>query len=271
MHRIRSVVGTVLGFALAATLAPGTALAASPALRDVDPTVLAGVPAVNSGHGVDAPIDCTLVAAEMSWGFKESFRAYIDGTIANGEWTVADGATYETPEFSFRFNQGRVNPWMPIGTVDYDGSIRFTGHGGILDLTIANPELQFRTDRTALLRWDVVGTTMNGDPLDLPRARLVSIDLSGYDLTPRDGVIVIEDAPTTLTAEGAEAIPNYAEGEPFDPVSFTIEIGDMAGCPPPVDNTTPVLIALAITVGGVVLLAVIILMVVLARRRAARQ
>src|SRR5690606_23738697 len=42
---------------------------------------------------------CTVTDAELVWGYKESFRSYISGSIAHGEWTVADGAAYETPNF----------------------------------------------------------------------------------------------------------------------------------------------------------------------------
>ena len=48
--------------------------------------------------------------ATLTWGFKESFRAYIDGDIANGEWTTSGGATYETPEFSWSDGTGPLRP-----------------------------------------------------------------------------------------------------------------------------------------------------------------
>jgi len=168
---------------------------------------------------------CDVVSAHLDWGLKESYRAYIDGSIANGQWEVADGATYSTPTFGFD-GQGRVDLRAPIGQLDFAGSVRFTGHGGVLDTTIANPAIVFRGEEPALLLLDVSGPLMDGGEVNAPATPFVSIDLSGQDLTPVDGVVTIVDAPTTFTADGAAALPNYAAGEPFDPVNVTIDLGD---------------------------------------------
>jgi hypothetical protein len=170
---------------------------------------------------------CEVGAATLTWGFKESFRAYIDGSIANGEWTVADGATYETPAFGFTSDGGRFDPRGPFGQVDFPGSVRFTGHGGVLDTTIANPALLFRGgEDDALLLLDVSGPTMEGDEVEVTATPFVTVDLSGQDLTPVDGVVTIDGAPTTLTGDGEAAFPNYPAGTEFDPISATFDVGD---------------------------------------------
>jgi len=169
---------------------------------------------------------CDIRSAELTWGFKESFRAYIDGSIANGEWTVADGATYATPSFGFTSESGRIDPRAPLGQVDFPGSVRFTGHGGILDTTIANPVVLFQADDTALLLLDVSGPTMEGDPVSVTATPFVEIDLSGQTFAAVDGLITIDDAPTTLTGDGHDAFPNYEAGEAFDPITVVIDVGD---------------------------------------------
>jgi hypothetical protein len=177
---------------------------------------------------------CDVASATLDWGFKESFRAYIDGSIVNGEWTVADGATYATPSFGFRAEAGRLDPRGPVGSVDFPGSVRFTGHGGVLDTTIANPVLLFRgADEDALLLLDVSGPTMDGDEVAVTATPFVTIDLSGQDFTPVDGVVTIAEAPTTLTADGEAAFPNYPDGTAFDPLSATLDVGDcdLSGLP----------------------------------------
>lgn len=169
---------------------------------------------------------CDVASATLDWGFKESFRAYIDGSIANGEWTVADGATYATPSFGFTAENGRLDPRDPNGSIDFPGSVRFTGHGGVLDTTIANPVLIFRgADEDALLLLDVSGPTMEGDQVAVTATPFVTIDLAGQDLAPVDGVVTIVDAPTTLTADGEAAFPNYPAGTEFDPISATVDVG----------------------------------------------
>jgi hypothetical protein len=169
---------------------------------------------------------CDIVSAELTWGFKESFRAYIDGSIANGEWTVADGATYATPSFGFPADTGRIDPRDPNGSIAFGGSVRFTGHGGVLDTTIANPALVVRADGSGVLLLDVSGPTMEGDDVSVVEAEFLDVDLTGQNLTPVDGVITIDAAPTTLTADGAVAFPNYEAGSAFDPITVVADVGD---------------------------------------------
>lgn len=216
---------------------------------------------------------CDVTSAELTWGFKESFRAYIDGSIANGQWTVADGASYDTPLFGFVADTGRIDPRATLGRLDFTGSVRFTGHGGILDTRIANPALVFDGSDTALLLLDVTGPTMDGDHVSATATPFVQVDLDGQNLTPVDGVITISDAATTLTAEGAIAFPNYEPLTAFDPVTVTIDVGDcdLTGQPiggdlidaPPTADPWPILAVGAATAA----VAVAVTAVVLTRRR----
>ena len=156
--------------------------------------------------------------------------------------------------------------------------MHFTGHGGILDTTVANPVLVLRADDTAVLLLDVSGPTMEGDPVSVEGAVFVDVDLAGQDFTANGGIITIAEAPTTLTEEGAEAFPNYEAGEPFDPISARIDVGDcdLTGLPIGTDtyeegvigNGTPFVILVA-TIVGVLLLIVVVFVVVRLRRRGA--
>jgi hypothetical protein len=183
---------------------------------------------------------CEVESGVLSWGFKESFRAYIDGSIANGEWTVADGATYDTPSFGFPAETGRVDPRDPNGSIAFAGAVRFTGHGGILDTTVANPVLVVRPDGTGILLLDVSGPTMEGDEVTVTEAEFLDVDLTGQDLTPVEGVITIDAAPTTLTADGAVAFPNYEAGSDFDPLTVTLDVGDCDLTGQPIGTDTKV-------------------------------
>ncbi|MGV3713020.1 HtaA domain-containing protein [Pseudolysinimonas sp.] len=241
--------------------------------------LLVGLPAAPAVAQEAQPPGCDVEAATLDWGFKESFRAYIDGSIANGEWTVADGATYETPTFGFTASDGRIDPSGPNGSIEFPGSVRFTGHDGLLDTTIANPVLVLRAGgEDALLLLDVTGATMDGDAVAVEETPFVAIDLAGQDLAPVDGVLTISEAPTALTADGEIAFPNYPAGEAFDPVTITMDVGDcdLSGLPiggdagdPPVDGTP--LVAGMVGVGVVLLAAIVGLVAFFVRRaRASR-
>ena len=228
---------------------------------------------------------CAISDATLTWGFKESFRSYISGAIANGKWDVADGAAYETPDFSWSAGTGSFDPSTFAGLVTFEGSIRFTGHDGILDTTVANPQILFVDESTAYILLDVSGPTMDGDPVDEKAVSFVELDLAAgnVDLS-KDGVITATDVPTAITSEGYSTFPNYEAGTEFDPVSFTIATD--VECAAAVSTPTPVATATSepapvvepassadwivpVVVGAIVVLLLIaaLVIVLVARRR----
>lgn len=228
-------------------------------LAAVAALALAGVLVSTPAAAAEA---CPVSDATLTWGFKESFRSYISGTIANGEWTVADGATYETPVFSWSSGSGDYDGASGAGEVSFDGSIEFTGHGGILDTTIAHPRLRFVDGGRAILVVDVTGTTQAGDPVDAADVEFVTLDLVGTATLDGD-TLRLTDTPATLTAAGATAFGTYPAGEAFDTLTASLPLdaacAALAPVPPP---AWPFWLA-----GGVVVLLVSATAVVLVLRR----
>ncbi len=173
---------------------------------------------------------CSVDGARLDWGFKESFRSYIDGSIANGEWTTAGDAGYETPAFFWTDGSGDYDVESGTGVVGFDGSVRFTGHGGVLDTTIANPRFE-RDGDTGILLLDVMGTTQDGRDLTRVAVPFASLDLSGIESATADGVVGLRDVPASLTPEGAEVFGTYEAGEALDPVTLTLPVGCSDGAP----------------------------------------
>jgi hypothetical protein len=213
--------------------------------------------AVVSGPAAGAADTCTVTGADLSWGFKESFRSYIYSTIANGEWTVSDGAIYETPAFGFANGTGSYDPPSGRGTIDFAGTIEFTGHGGILDTIVANPHLRFVDASTASLLLDVSGTTQEGVEIAEQTVEFARIDLSAATVDVTGDTLHIVDAPATLTADGAHAFGTYPAGEPLDPVTVAITTGSACPMVLPTPPPSPLWWLLAVPVvaaGGGVLL-----------------
>jgi hypothetical protein len=167
-------------------------------------------------------VGCAVESAELDWGLKESFRAYIDGSIANGEWTTADGATYETPLFSWA-GKGGFDADTGDADLAFAGSVRFTGHGGVLDTTIANPRVVIDGDRAVLLL-DVTGTTQDGQPVSALGVEFVELDLAAAEAGGGGDLVSFAGIPTTLTAAGAAAFGTYDAGTGFDPVDVRIKL-----------------------------------------------
>jgi hypothetical protein len=223
--------------------------------------VLIGTPAA-------AAEACPVADATLTWGFKESFRSYISGTIANGEWTVADGATYETPVFSWSGGSGDYDGSSGAGEVSFDGSIEFTGHGGILDTTIAHPRIRFVDGGRAILVVDVTGTTQAGDPVDATDVEFVTLDLAGSATLDGD-TLRLTDTPATLTAAGAAAFGTYPAGEAFDTVTAALPLESscaaLAPVPPP---AWPFWVAGGVAAAALLAAAAAVVLVLRRRRRA---
>ncbi len=215
--------------ALAAVLL-GSAFIAAPAATAAtpEPTTASSSPA------------CTVQGGVLTWGVKESFRSYISGSIAKGSWETSAGATYATPSFAFTGATGEIDPAGGSGHVTFPGSVHFTGHGGILDLTISSPTLQMSSDGRAVLLLDVRGTDTSGAPaVDQKQAEIGTLAAApAVDATA--GTLTLTAAPMTLSAVGAPAFGGfYAEGEELDPVTATVQLSCAAPEPTPASTPTP--------------------------------
>jgi hypothetical protein len=220
-----------------------------------------------------AQVGCAVVGAELQWGFKESFRAYIDGSIANGEWATADGASYETPLFTWANGNGGYDTTTEDADLAFTGSVRFTGHGGLLDTTIADPRVVIDGDRATLLL-DVTGTTQSGEPVAQAGVEFADLDLAAAERGGGGDLVAFSGIPATLTAAGAAAFGTYPEGEALDPLDLRITL-DPACVAPVVAEDEPLATTTAVSaeapiwpwvVGAVAALLLALGAVVLTRR-----
>lgn len=169
-----------------------------------------------------ATADCTATDAQWQWGFKESFRAYVSGSIAQGEWSTTGGVGYETPAFFADEVGGELRLAELSGQLAVEGGMRFTGHAGILDTTIDDIRLRFDGPATVTVVADVVGTTQDFESVDAADVDFLSGDLTAAQWTVAEGALVIAEIPLTLTAAGAEAFGTYPQGEAFDPLTVSV-------------------------------------------------
>jgi len=174
----------------------------------------------------DGDANCQVTGGTLTWGVKEAFRSYISGAIANGEWTVSDGASYETPEFSFGEPSGEIDANTGEGSVSFVGTVNFTGHDGVLNLTLANPTIEFVGDGSARLRLDTTSNNAEGKvAIDETQASVGKLNSIG-ELDPASGSVTVSGAPAILTADGAAAFSGYySTGEDLDPISLQLELG----------------------------------------------
>lgn len=173
------------------------------------------------------PGSCAITDASIAWGFKEAFRAYLESTIANGGWELAGGTTEKGGIFTWAKGSGSIEPSTSTGTVAFAGSVRFTGHEGVLDTTIANPRLVLNGAASSIVV-DVSGTTQAGAAVNQAAVSFATVDLSAATISSDADTVTFADAPVTLSAEGASAFGTYPEGEPLDALTLTVTGAD--GC-----------------------------------------
>lgn len=163
--------------------------------------------------------DGTIKSANLGWGVRDSFRNYVRGGIANGSWEL-NGTSYSSDAFNWSNGTGTFKGGK--GSISFSGSVRFTGHHGILDTTIANPRLEINGNSGTLY------ATMNsndpsGKATNYGEVALLKVDLSG--LQSSSDAVSVNGAATTLTAEGAKAFAGfYDAGKDMAPLSFSATI-----------------------------------------------
>jgi hypothetical protein len=169
---------------------------------------------------------CEIRDVEISWGFKESFRSYISGAIALGQWSTSGDIGYQTPAFSFSGGQGYVMPDRSSAEVAFEGELIFEGHGGVLRTSLANPRLEIQGPRQAVLYVDVTGDTMDLVSVQATDVEFVTLrwTRAQESVDPASGLWEIAGVRATLTQAGSDAFGTYLAGEVFDPMDISLEV-----------------------------------------------
>lgn len=213
----------------------------------------------NNNSEPDGPL--TIVDGHMDWGFKDSFRSYVTGPIASGEISTSGGAENHGDYFTFPDASGAFDADAGDIEADFTGDVNFYGHSGSLDVTFT--DLSLVGDSSGLQIYT------NGVPIAVVDAS--TADASGDQL-------VVDNASTTLTAEGAELmvadvdgdeVRFYEPGDELDPVSVALAFDESVNLPPSGNDRLPVTgstLTWALA-GGAALLVAGSLALVVTRRR----
>ena len=163
--------------------------------------------------------DGTIKSANLGWGVRDSFRNYVRGGIANGSWEL-NGTSYSSDAFNWSNGTGTFKGGK--GSISFSGSVRFTGHHGILETTIANPRLEINGNSGTLYA-TMTSNDPSGKATNYGEVALLKVDLSG--LQSSADAVSVNGAATTLTAEGAKAFAGfYDAGKDMAPLSFSATI-----------------------------------------------
>lgn len=151
----------------------------------------------------------------MSWGIKQSFTRYVEA-MPDGRRGAGSGAT-EMPDGTFFFELADASSFDPkarLGTLKYQGDVRYKAHQGMLFVMVVDPWLEFKDDKVEL---SIVDAQRWPDrEYRMVLATLEMSDVAG-GLPPG-----WERMEAYLTQEGVDLFNNvYALREPLGPVRFS--------------------------------------------------
>ncbi|MGW7415879.1 HtaA domain-containing protein [Streptomyces sp. NPDC054863] len=228
---------------MAANRRPIALAAAVATVAAVGATAFA-LPATAAEAPAGPPAQIKLKDGTLDWGFKESFRKYLASPFSGGKITVAGGAKQAANNGAFTFVDG-------VGTYDmkthgtqtgFKGSVHFTAHEGVLDVTLSDLKVA-TAGQTGAITADVRSKPMGSKEFVVQDdVELAALDLSAVKPGQgAGGAMVFKDIPATLTKAGSTAFNGqYKEGDKLDPATLSV-VADKGGEPtkPPVDPTKP--------------------------------
>ncbi|UNK70042.1 HtaA domain-containing protein [Microbacterium sp. H1-D42] len=219
--------------------------------------------------GPTAPAEPVCVARSVTggtldWGLKESFRSYVEGPIAKGEFS---GGSFSVANGSLNTEAG------DRGQIRFSGSLSATGHNGLLDFRLSNPRVVLNGNGTGSLYAHVRSTDTAGNQTTNATVRFATLS---FNAKSSGSSFSVNGASARLTADGAAAFAGFYEaGAPLDAVSLSVNLGGTVSCDAATDPTGSGAAALATTgsdtpIFGVALSIVLLLVggaLVVARRR----
>ncbi|TGB07748.1 HtaA domain-containing protein [Streptomyces sp. MZ04] len=171
--------------------------------------------------------------AAVDWGVRRTFREYVTGSIAKGEWKLSAGAKDGGAFFRFPEGEGTYDKKKQTLDADFAGAVRFTGAHG-LDLALSKVAVEVKGGEGTLFA-DVDskgsgGKGSGGKGVALRKAPLITF--AAKELKPKDGLVALTEVPSKLTADGAKAFGGmYKAGAAMDPLSLAVALDADARLP----------------------------------------
>ncbi|WP_030019791.1 HtaA domain-containing protein [Streptomyces monomycini] len=185
-----------------------------------------------SGAAAPAPASGKVLDGTLDWGVKQSFREYITGPIAHGKAELAGGAVTSAAGYRFPKGHGTYDAAKTTLAAQFNGSVRFTGHGGVLDLKFSNLKVTASGTKGTLVADVSAKARATGKVTDTPGMAVADLKIPAGALTAKNGVVTLKNVPATLTAAGSKAFDSmYQPGQALDPVTAAVTVDPEAQLP----------------------------------------
>ncbi|MEF3115287.1 HtaA domain-containing protein [Streptomyces chrestomyceticus] len=168
----------------------------------------------------------------LDWGVKQSFREYITGPIAHGKAELAGGAVTSAAGYRFPKGHGTYDAAKASLAAQFNGSVRFTGHEGVLDLKFSNLKVTANGTKGTLIADVSAKARATGKVTNTPGMAVADLKIPAGALTAKNGVVTLKNVPATLTAAGSKAFDTmYKPGQALDPVTAAVTVDPKAHLP----------------------------------------
>ncbi|MFD7665906.1 HtaA domain-containing protein [Streptomyces sp. NPDC059788] len=186
----------------------------------------------SSGAAPSAAASGKIVDGTLDWGVKKSFRDYVTGPIAHGKAELAGGAVTSAAGYRFPKGHGTYDAAKADLAAQFNGSVRFTGHEGVLDLKFSNLKVKASGTKGTLVADVSAKSRATGKVTNTPGMAVADLKVPAGALTAKNGVVTLKNVPATLTAAGSKAFENmYQAGQALDPVTAAVSVDPNAQLP----------------------------------------
>ncbi|WP_200807971.1 HtaA domain-containing protein, partial [Demequina sp. NBRC 110056] len=166
-------------------------------------------------------------APSLDWAFKTSWRNYVLGVSVPGAGTItatAPAADAGAPDSVSTFPESTATIGDDgLGTVAYDGAVRWQKPNHGIDVTLTDPSIEISSATGGVLTADLGGG----------RVPVANLTWTAGAVSEADGVVTVSGANATLASDAAGAF-TYAAGEVLAPLTFSYTAPEPEPEPEPV-------------------------------------
>lgn len=172
----------------------------------------------------------SLQDASVDWGVKSSFRKYITGPVAGGSQELTGATSNADGSYHFTAAEGTVEADGSYHVKFTGSSVKYTGHHGVLEVTISDLELVIKDGQGSLYaninERPYNGNTTPNPPVQHDHTLIGTFDASS--LKNEGGQLTLAASDATKVKLSAEATSVFAgfyqAGQELDALAFSAKL-----------------------------------------------
>lgn len=172
----------------------------------------------------------SLQDASVDWGVKSSFRRYITGPVAGGSQELTGATSNADGSYHFTAAEGTVEADGSYHVKFTGSSVKYTGHHGVLEVTISDLELVIKDGQGSLYA-NISERPYNGNTTPNPPVQHGHTLIGTFDasfLKNEGGQLTLAASDATKVKLSAEATSVFAgfyqAGQELDALAFSAKL-----------------------------------------------